>query len=222
MRDPNLRFSSADCYFRVLTNVKILDDASLHKALLILHDTYQVPHIVISSIPIKPWLYELLPTHIRPGPSDDNGGVAAYLLCVTSSKASGSCTSTVSAACVPMIPGYFSGVGDLFSALVLGHYKPTLSRTSAEALVSAASLALTKTHAILQLTYDYSETLPPENRAPTDDELDAQDPMRRVRRMSGRELRLIQGQNILRGEGLGPLRELEGWSGFWNGYSTIL
>jgi pyridoxine kinase len=119
-------------------------------------------------------------------------------------------------ACVPIIPGYFSGVGDLFSALTLAHYDRSTGRSAVEALAYAVSLALTKTHAILKLTYEYSETLPEEERQPTDEELDAQDPMRRIRRMSGRELRLIQGQEILRGgAAMGPVRMLLDWDDFW-------
>ncbi|KAI0028936.1 Ribokinase-like protein [Vararia minispora EC-137] len=207
----------------VLTNVKIVDHISLHKAISILHKIYQVPHVIISSIPIKKWLYDLLPRHIRPSEAADNEeDVASYLLCVASSRVTdGSYPASVSAACVPIIPGYFSGVGDLFSALVLGHYNPSSSSTAPESLSRAASLALTKTHAILQLTYEYSESLPPEDRQPTDEELDAQDPTRRIRRMSGRELRLVQGQDILRGAAALPVRELRIWDGFWNGYSPV-
>ena len=124
---------------------------------------------------------------------------------------------------VPLIPGYFSGVGDLFSALVLAHFSPTPSPPFHSNGSSkfptphahATSLALTKTHAILQRTYEYSSSLPEEERLETDEELDAQDPERRVRRMKGRELRLIQGQDILKGDTLKELRAMEEWVNFW-------
>jgi len=79
----------------------------------------------------------------------------------------------------------------------------------------AASQALTKTHAMLRLTYAYSETLPEDERQATDDEKDALDPLRKVKRMRGRELRLVQGQNILRGVDLDDIREMQPWTGFW-------
>jgi len=77
------------------------------------------------------------------------------------------------------------------------------------------SLALTKTHAILRLTENHASSLSPEERTTTDDELDKEDPERLIRRMRGRELRLVQGRRILSGEAMGELRLLEEWEGFW-------
>ncbi|KAI0321034.1 Ribokinase-like protein [Amylostereum chailletii] len=201
----------------VLTDVKIEDQTSLQKALTILHTTYSVPNVVISSIPLKPWLLDLLPDIIRPT-STSIPDSPTFLLCIASCKDVHSSTSTLStvyANTVPVIPGYFSGVGDLFSALVLAHYNP--STPPAARLAHAVSLALTKTHAILQRTYEYACTLPEVDRQPTDEELDAKDPTRRIRRMGGRELRLIQGQAILRGEttAMGDVRRVLEWEKFW-------
>ena len=201
----------------MLTDVKIEDTASLHKVLDILHHKYQVPHVVISSIPLRQWLRGILPPNDHPIPTEEDA--EDQLLCMTSSRVPGQdIESSVHSACVPLIPGYFSGVGDLFSALILGHYDTSLS--GAEPLVQAVELALTKTHAMLQRTYEYAESLAEVDRQLTDDELDAQYPERRVRRMSGRELRLVQGQDILRGGAeMGPLRQLSPWVGFWDGYT---
>ncbi|ETW79061.1 hypothetical protein HETIRDRAFT_435557 [Heterobasidion irregulare TC 32-1] len=213
----------------VLTDIKIEDTASLHNALTILHKTYAVPNVIISSIPLQLWLIDILPAHIHPLVHED-ALTPEFLLCITSSyKGEGTHTpstpniSTVHAGYVPLIPGYFSGVGDLFSALVLAHFSPTPSppfhsNSSSKfptPLAHATSLALTKTHAILQRTYEYSSSLPEEERLETDEELDAQDPERRIRRMKGRELRLIQGQDILKGDALKNLRAMEEWVNFW-------
>lgn len=172
---------------------------------------------MISSIPLRNWLRGILPANDHPIPLQED--TEDQLLCLISSRVPGQdIESSVHSACVPLIPGYFSGVGDLFSALVLGHFDTSLA--GAEPLVTAVELALTKTHAILQRTYQYSQSLPEEDRQPTDEERDAEDPVRRVRRMSGRELRLVQGQDILRGgPEMGPLRKLSSWVGFWDGYS---
>jgi pyridoxine kinase len=149
--------------------------------------------------------------------------------------------STVHAACVPLIPGYFSGVGDLFSALLLAHFHPnTQPRSSTPSnqaatqrsqspsppdkishsitpLSYAASLTLTKTHAILVKTHEHASSLSPEERQPSDDELDQKNPMRRIKRMRGRELKLIQGQDIIRGVGLTPenVQWMGKWGSFW-------
>lgn len=202
------------------------DRESLQTALTTLHETYSVPQVVISSIPLKPWLVELIPEESRPQTDQE------FLLCITSSKRpSSSKTSPLSdvhICCIPLIPGYFSGVGDLFSALVLAHFTPSTSDSNSSAssasatqpespLAHATSLALTKTHAILQLTHNYASSLPAEDRTTTDEELDANQPERKIRRMKGRELRLIQGQDILRGtkDAMGEVRKMHAWEGFW-------
>jgi pyridoxine kinase len=210
---------------RTLTDTKIEDGASLHKALMILHETYSVPNVVISSIPVEEWLKELIPPHIR----SSAGDYEQSLLCLASARTtnSGSTSSrpssVVYAACVPLIPGYFSGVGDLFSALVLGHYTSAAADNDGRAsrsstlppLPRAVSLALTKTHAVLCLTATHASSLPPDEHTTTDDELDQKDPERLIRRMRGRELRLVQSRKILSGEAMGELRWLKEWIDFW-------
>ncbi|KAJ2997028.1 hypothetical protein NUW54_g7176 [Trametes sanguinea] len=66
----------------VLTEVKMTDAASLRKAISTLHEKYRVPHVVISSIPLKSWLTDLLPAHLRPPAASD----VDYLACIASSK----------------------------------------------------------------------------------------------------------------------------------------
>ena len=167
---------------------------ALRQALTKLHATYKVPHVVISSIPLKPWLANALSSELRP----DEG--TEHLLCITSSYAGDNASSptsfrsTVHAQTVPLLPGYFSGVGDLFSALLLGHYD---SSSPSTALPKAAAQALVKTHAVLTRTLEYSRSLPAEEQLPTDDEQDAEEPLRKTRRMRGRELRLVQSLDIL-------------------------
>jgi pyridoxine kinase len=127
-------------------------------------------------------------------------------------------TSIVHAQCVPLISGYFSGVGDLFSALILAHFHPQEkpADTSATPLSEAASQALSKTYAILQITHEQALTLPEAERQPSDDELDEKVPLRRVRRTRGRELALIRGQDIIRGNGMKAFRTMVAWEEFWN------
>lgn len=202
----------------VLTGNTIVDMASLRQAIKTLHDEHHVPNVVISSIPLKSWLLNAIPSGIRPDSvTNIDDCEDAFLLCVSSSKQPGQDQSpVVHAQCVPCIPGYFSGVGDLFSALVLAHYQPDIEHASgATPLAHAVSLALAKTHAILTLTHEYSKTLPQDEQLPTDDERDAGDSMRRVRRMKGRELRLIQGQDIIREQTHLETRNLAVWTDFW-------
>lgn len=206
----------------MITDTKIMDRASLQKVLTILHETYSVPNVVISSIPMTEWLWDPTLTNASTAFSEQD----ATLLCLASIRAPGTVSgppSTIYAACVPLVAGYFSGVGDLFSALVLGHYSLSLSSSadSLPPLAHAVSLALTKTHAILRLTERHATSLPPGEHTVTDNELDEVDPERRIRRMRARELRLVQGCKILSGEAMGELREMRKWEDFWRSDDKI-
>ncbi|KAL0575048.1 putative pyridoxal kinase [Marasmius crinis-equi] len=192
-----------------LTDIPLVSLDSLHQALTKLHVAHKVPHVVISSIPLKPWLAAVLPTDLRPAEGTD------YLLCISSSHTEDQTSqlpfrSTVHAKTVPLLPGYFSGVGDLFSALLLGHYDPSSPSTG---LPKAAAQALSKTHAILTRTLEYSRTLPQEEQLSTDDEKDLDTPLRKTRRMRGRELRLVQSLDILTEK---TERDMTKLDEFWN------
>lgn len=179
-----------------------MDQQSLRDAIRKLHEEYQVPNVVVSSIPMKPWLEKSLPEGVPTG-------LETELLCISSSRSHPEKSSVVHACTVPLISGYFSGVGDLFSALVLAHFDPD----GRSPLPDAVGKALSKTHEIVEITDAYAQTLDEADRTSTDDELDEKDPMRLVRRMRGRELRLIQGQDIIRGGGL--RRGMRAWETFW-------
>jgi len=204
-----------------LTSTTLTSPASLRHALTKLHKEYRVSNVAISSIPLtgRPWLAALLPGSIQPPDDRDE----EWLLCIASSvdesESESPDTSAVYAQCVPLLPGYFSGVGDLFSALVLAHYDPDPdSPGPLPPLPAAVSQALTKTHAVLCRTSEYAAQLPEAERLPTDDERDAVDPMRKVRRMRGRELRLVQSIDIIRSDSTETktkIRQLERWDGFW-------
>ncbi|KAN0126057.1 Ribokinase-like protein [Lactarius tabidus] len=207
----------------MITDTKIVDRASLQKVLTTLHEKYSVPNVVISSIPMTEWLWDPALTNVYSAFCDQE----ATLLCLASVRAAPGTVSgppsAVYAACVQLVPGYFSGVGDLFSALVLGHYSPSPSSSpnSLPPLAHAVSLALTKTQAILRLTERHATSLPPGEHTLTDNELDEVDPERRVRRMRARELRLVQGRKILSGEAMGELKEMRKWEDFWRSNDKI-
>ncbi|TFK48479.1 Ribokinase-like protein [Heliocybe sulcata] len=207
-----------------LTRVELTDLTSLKRALRVLHEEYGVPNVIISSMILKHWLKGALPKHIAPTPSQDDPSDYLLCLCSTSNNTDNTTDlSVVHAYAVPCLPGYFSGVGDLFSAMVLAHLQPTISPSVLQQLGAdqtplsyAASMAVTKTHAILSLTHEYAQNLPEDERLPTDDEKDKLDPERKIRRMRGRELRLVQGQNIIRSADLTDCRRMERWSDFWS------
>lgn len=213
-----------------------------------LHRNYGVPHVVISSLPLHLGLRselqaagQLLET-AQPSTSEQEG--SAYtsdrLLCIASTACSSSnessAVSEVGVAVFPRIKGYFSGVGDLFSALVLAHYDPycglastthdsegvsanskgSASRSAVSpstALLAAVEGALATTQAILISTHEHSASTDIDC-PPTDDEQDEVEPDRRVRRMRARELRIVQGMEVIRT----PPRALVAvrpWATFW-------
>ncbi|KIY49921.1 Ribokinase-like protein [Fistulina hepatica ATCC 64428] len=206
-----------------LTETPLHDMGSLRCALRTLHTKYGVPHVVISSIPLSGWLATALPESVRPAA----GSTEEHLLCITSSRCvdredSERVASVVHARAVPLIPGYFSGVGDMFSALVLGHYDrmSASAATSHTPVSTATSWALARTHVVLQRTHEYSMSLPEDERQPSDDEKDRANPHPKTRRMRGRELRLVQSQDILRDETQPP--ELMPWTDFWMAIATTV
>lgn len=200
----------------------------------ILHEEFSVPHVVISSIPVKNIFSEGLPASLQlKSDVQTNRLTNDQLLCISSSRCApedldGALRniSTVYARIVPQISGYFSGVGDLFSALVLAHF-PQMSVEVSQDLSSqlrpkshtplsyAATQALTKTYAILELTHEYARNLPEEDRTETDEEKDTHEPDRKIRRMKGRELRIVQSQDIIRGLVEVDVKNLKLWHDFW-------
>lgn len=207
--------------------------ASLHAALTALHVNYGVPHVVLSSIPLPISLVaELgLPpppvsyTRFVPDPKPpwyDAVGVGEpeddILVCFASTW-DGDKPQTYGFA-LPTIRGYFSGVGDLFSALVLGHYQRTgKTQPGLSPLADAVSHALLTVQQILLRTHLYSldiassgsatprpihENSPHQDSViPSDTELDnapplnPTDPKRKARRMRLREMRVVQERDLI-------------------------
>lgn len=136
------------------------------------------------------------------------------LLCLCSSRTTADRAdepSIVYATTMPHIKGYFSGVGDMFSALVLAHFDEDMTDL---ALRDATSCALSTTHTILAATR-VASTAPGHEVNETDDEADAADSKRRVRRMQRRELRVVENQTAIRNGG--ATWDMPRWKGFWGG-----
>lgn len=225
-----------------MSDVKITSLETLHQALTALHTTYGVPHVVVSSIPLPislvssigvpapPQSYTRLLPAARP-PWYDAVGVGEpddeVLVCFASTYKSDGTLDTHAFA-LPTIRGYFSGVGDLFSALVLGHYNHPEAKSTLPPLAHAVSRALLTVQQILLRTHLYSLTVAasgtatprplhegetnPDSVIPSDAELDdapplnPSDPKRKARRMRLREMRVVQERALIVDGG-------EGWPG---------
>lgn len=213
-----------------------------------LHQSHSLQHIALSSIPLPvsllvpldlpapPASYtRLLPNPLPPwyeavGSPSSNTEEQEVLVCFASSTSAEGELETYAFA-LPSVQGYFSGVGDLFSAMVLAHYDPHRS-TQADGLsplAHAVSLALLTVQQVLLRTHIHSievstassihgaATPRPTRKTyidslPSDAELDAaepanpKDPKRKAKRMRLRELRVVQERALIVDGG-------EGWPG---------
>jgi pyridoxine kinase len=120
--------------------------------------------------------------------------------------------------------GYFTGAGDFFSAMVLGHYQKDEHLEESLALTKAVNNAIRTTHALLRKTARASAVVSGASEyGYTDEELDAKDEDRRPRRMRARELRVIGSNDIILSAGevvandCPALRDLQSWEEFWEG-----
>ena len=91
----------------LLTNSKIINKFGLVKAINKLHNDYDIPYVVVTSITSG---------SIFKSEEEDK-----YIHCVISTKDQ----SIIKVFDIPMIKSYFTGVGDLFSALLLDKFYKT-------------------------------------------------------------------------------------------------
>jgi len=177
------------------------------EALGVLHDDYGVPHVVVSSIPFNATCSELwaLPPDLGEKLFDKAlvlQSTGASLLCISSSKPHSRCGKpVVHAAAVLQLAGYYLGVGDLFSVMVLAHFElssPTNLPSSPTPCLQTASTALWITHTILCCMVLYASHWPNAKMDNyTDDKLGSMDKGRVARHMKVRKLRLIQSVDLI-------------------------
>lgn len=217
---------------RTLVSFKLTSLQSLRDALHKLHQDFNVQNIVISSIPLAQsrvaWLPKTLSQMIERTISRKYLYDDIPLLCLCSARVDKAIkTPIIHTAVVPQLKGYYSGVGDLFSAMVLAHYRATTAPqegSDVTALSNAASCALRITHGVLRRTALYASSLPDaELDNFTDDELDVLDTGRRARRCRARELRMVQSIDLILGrdgDGSDEANEVDctmrEWKGFWD------
>ncbi|KAL5633536.1 hypothetical protein ACGC1H_003883 [Rhizoctonia solani] len=225
----------------LMTQIQLTSQDSIRLALRSLHFNHGVRNVVVTSVIVREGSKlsdEVTAAGLRAGSSYSINGNSdtinfedEYILCIASSAHEDpSMAPDVYALAAPRIKGYFSGVGDLFSALVLAHFHevqhsntllPATTR-SISPLAQAASCAFYTTHAVLRRTQKHALALaaqssedPSSSNAYTDDELDAREPLRRVRRMRTRELRIIQSRNDIIATDKGSIEAMRAWKGFW-------
>ena len=234
---------------RLLSDITVNSLSSLHSSLRHLHTIHGLPHIVLSSIPLPIKIVSDLDLPVPPDSyacfmADFNSSRSEtirsdpedheILVCFASSFIDGRIDTW--AFRLPTLPGYFSGVGDLFSALVLGHLDddarhrsdlPVLPYAVSKALLTVQQILL-KTHLFFLSQARRSNDAEPRRmhhsagslrRDRTSDaidqsashpnverSLDYDDPMRKAIRTRKRELRIIPERGLIIDNG-------QGWPG---------
>ncbi|GAA6043306.1 hypothetical protein JCM8097_001176 [Rhodosporidiobolus ruineniae] len=197
----------------LLTDVKILDAASLKLALRTFHERYNIPNIVISAVSLsaselaKLGFVDSPSSEAIPAPTAPGQLSTRMLVCAGSTivSAPGAPLETRSfGIAFPELAEHYEGVGDVFSSLVLGRFpdpsSPSSSSSSEEHPVSPLAatvelaiaslqgiLARTRAHAVAQATRNGGRAdmiVPREGESAED----------RVRRLRTVELRLVQSQ----------------------------
>ena len=236
---------------RLLSGITITSLPTLHSSLHQLHTIHHVTHVAFSSIPLPASLVKslkipsppqsytcLLPETSPPWYDAAGSGTEEddVLVCFASTWVNKRMETWGFS--LPTVRGYFSGVGDLFSAMVLAHFDETETQREYPPLIYAVSKALLAVQQILLKTHLYSlshssssgtatprplhhlvnpvERPSAESLIPSDLELDSGNPKRpnhpkrKAKRMRIRELRIVQERALLAEVGSGwPGAKLE-------------
>lgn len=101
---------------RVLSGIKITSLATLAKAITSIHQTYSVPHVIITSVQ----LFKLSQSGSTPPPPEN-------FLTVIGSTISSDGSPRIFRVDVPALDCFFSGTGDMFAALTVARLREAVS-----------------------------------------------------------------------------------------------
>ncbi|KAI1176648.1 pyridoxal kinase [Nemania sp. FL0916] len=104
----------------LLSGVKIIDSASLERAIEVLHETYNLPHIVITSVslPIRTSASQT-PSSTRPATPTQSLPPSTPTMSVVGSTRTSDRKPRLFTIQFPVFNAYFSGTGDMFAALMV-------------------------------------------------------------------------------------------------------
>ncbi|TIA92518.1 hypothetical protein E3P99_00585 [Wallemia hederae] len=161
---------------QLLTDIKLITKEDVQHALHILHTQYGVRNVVITSIGF---------------------GEDGCLSTIMSAHEHDTHTRQLQ---YPLIEGYYSGVGDIFSALLVANYEAATvdmkNCSEIDILTHATEKTVASIQAVLSNTRQYAAKILP---ADIDVDIDKDtDNKRRIERQRARELRLIQSQDELK------------------------
>lgn len=174
---------------QALAGREITDIKSLFDVLGALHDQ-GATNVIITSVELPE--SELI--KIGATPTNSNSTTATNSMVLVGSTRTGSAAAALHPWFIqfPEIKGYFSGVGDLFAALLIGRFQPHAMRDEITPIAYAAEQAIASVQAVLYRTLETTEVLEHDGSSTVSTEDAAQ---QRVDTMRKRELRVIQSRN---------------------------
>lgn len=137
----------------LLTGVPIDSLPSLLRCLSSFHDTFGLPHVIISSATVRSSEARAAVLDDSDWPPENSSG--EILVCAGSSKLKGEETPTQWVIPFPKLAEHYEGVGDLFSALVLARFPSPSSPSPLDAptpLAATAQLAIASLQGVLSVT----------------------------------------------------------------------
>lgn len=184
----------------LLTDVKILDAASLKAALKTFHERYRLPNIVISAVSLDLTELEKLGFPVHADGFADLASSSRMLVCSGSTLVSGPGEPVKSVAfgvAFPELAEHYEGVGDVFSSLVAGRFPsyddPAFAEHAVSPLAHTVELAIASLQGILAKTRQHALALA-NNRTDAIVPREGETADERVRRLRTVELRLVQSQ----------------------------
>ncbi|KAF2968772.1 hypothetical protein GQX73_g4827 [Xylaria multiplex] len=105
--------------YRLLSGVSITDSASLERAIEVLHDTYNLPHIVITSVSLPIRSASQTPSSTRPASPTQSQAPTMPTMSVVGSTRTSDRKPRLFTIQFPVFNAYFSGTGDMFAALMV-------------------------------------------------------------------------------------------------------
>ncbi|KAI1156661.1 Ribokinase-like protein [Nemania diffusa] len=123
----------------LLSGVKITDSASLERAVEVLHDTYNLPHIVITSVSLPLRSASQTPSSTRPTSPTQSQLPLTPTMSVVGSTRTSTRKPRLFTIQFPVFNAYFSGTGDMFAALMVVRMREAVTYSATDGTKHTAS-----------------------------------------------------------------------------------
>ncbi|KAI1757072.1 Ribokinase-like protein [Xylaria castorea] len=123
----------------LLSGVAITDSASLERAIEVLHDIYNLPHIVITSVSLPIRSASQTPSSTRPASPTQSQAPSTPTMSVVGSTRTSDRKPRLFTIQFPVFNAYFSGTGDMFAALMVVRMREAVACSAGDGTRHAAS-----------------------------------------------------------------------------------